>query len=72
MKIPSLITIGVIADTLQTSPDRVRRILQTRRHIKPAAYAGHARLFTSEAISQVRRELNAIDARRAKGVSCGQ
>jgi len=62
---PKLITVGVIAETLDVNPDRVRRILRTRRHILPAAYAGNIRLFTSEAISQVRLELDGIDDRRA-------
>ena len=61
---PRLITVGVIADILNVTPDRVRRVLQTRKHIQPSAYAGQARLFTSDAIAQVRHELNAIDARR--------
>lgn len=64
---PKLITVGVIAETLDVNPDRVRRILRTRRHILPAAYAGNTRLFTSEAISQIRRELDGIDARRGCG-----
>ena len=61
---PSLITIGVIAEALDVTPDRVQRILRTRPHIKPAAYAGHTRLFASDAIAQVRHEINAIDAKR--------
>ncbi len=66
-KAPKLITIGVIAEAVGASPDRIRRILQTRSHIRPAAYAGHTRLFTSNAIAQIRHELNAIDARKAAG-----
>jgi len=61
---PHLITVGVIADTLGENPDRIRRILRTRRHIRPAAYAGQTRLFTSDAVAQVSRELHAIDAKR--------
>jgi methylphosphotriester-DNA--protein-cysteine methyltransferase len=64
---PTLITVGVIADAVGISPDRVRRILRTRRHIRPAAYAAHMRLFRSEAIAQVRYEINAMDARRSGG-----
>lgn len=67
---PKLITVGVIADTLGVTPDRVSRILQTRKHIQPTAYAGNTRLFTSNVIAQVRYELNAIDAKR-QGVSRG-
>jgi len=63
--IPQLITVGVIADTLGVTPDRVRRVLQTRKHIRPTAFAGNTRLFTSDAIAQVRHEISAIDARRS-------
>ena len=65
---PKLITVGVIAEALGTSVERVTRVLRSRQYIRPAAYAGHVRLFTSDAIAQVRHELNAIDARRAGGV----
>lgn len=64
---PSLITVGVIAEEVGTTPERVRRLLNSRKHIRPAAYAGQTRLFTSEAITQVRDELNQIDARRRVG-----
>ncbi len=62
---PSLVTVGVMATELGTSVDRVCRILRTRSHIRPRAYAGHVRLFDNSAIAQVRHELTAIDARRA-------
>ena len=61
---PKVITIGVIADTLGVTPDRVRQVLRKRRHIRPAAYAGNVRLFTSDTISHVRHELHAMDAKR--------
>jgi len=64
---PQLITVGVIAEAVGTTSERVRRLLRSRLYIRPAAYAGHVRLFTSDAIAHVRRELNAIDARRAVG-----
>lgn len=60
-----LITIGVIAERIGITPERVTRILRTRPHIRPAAFAGNTRLFDSEAIAQIRHEVNAIDARRA-------
>lgn len=66
-KPPKLVTVGVIAGELGVSVDRVCRILRTRPHIKPRAYAGNVRLFDNAAIAQVRHELNAIDARRAGG-----
>ena len=62
---PKLITVGVIADRLGESVDRVARILRTRPHIKPRAFAGNVRLFDHSAIAQVRYELNRIDAHRA-------
>jgi hypothetical protein len=63
---PKLVTVGVIADELGEPVDRVSRVLRNRLHIKPAAYAGNVRLFSNEAIAQVRHELTAIDARRSK------
>lgn len=64
---PKLVTVGVIATELGVPIDRVCRILRSRPHIKPRAYAGNVRLFDNAAIAQVRHELNAIDARRAGG-----
>lgn len=61
---PSLVTVGVIACELGVPVDRVCRVLRTRPHIKPRAYAGNVRLFDNVAIAQVRHEINAIDARR--------
>lgn len=63
-KPPKLVTIGVIAAELGVTVDRVSRLLRTRPHIEPRAYAGNVRLFDNTAIAQVRHELNAIDARR--------
>lgn len=70
---PKLVTVGVIATELGVPVDRVRRILQSRLHIKPKAYAGNVRLFDNGAIAQVRHELNAIEARRTshKGMHRG-
>ena len=65
-QVPTLITVGVIAEAVGVAPDRVRHILRTHEHIRPAAYAAHMRLFTSEAIAQVRYEINVMDAKRAK------
>ena len=62
---PKLITVGVMADATGVTPNRIQRILQTRPHIRPVAYAGNVRLFTSTAIALVRHEINRIDARRA-------
>ena len=64
---PRLITIGVIAEELGETTERIDRVIRTRPHIKPAAFAGNVRLFTSDAIAQIRHELTAIDARRREG-----
>ena len=62
---PRLVTVGVIAAELGVSVDRVCRIIRSRPHIEPAAYAANTRLFDNSAIAQIRHESNAIDARRA-------
>ena len=67
VRAPKLVTVGVIASELGVSVDRVCRVLRTRQHIRPAAYAGNTRLFNNAAIAQVRYELNAIAARRGEG-----
>ena len=46
---------------------RVLHVLATRPHIKPVARAGILRLYRADVVAMVRHELNAIDARRAKG-----
>lgn len=61
---PKLVTVGVIAAEVGVSVERVCRILRSRLHIKPSAYAGNVRLFANEAITQVRQELNKINDRR--------
>jgi hypothetical protein len=62
--VPQLVTVGVIASELGVSVDRVTRLLRTRPHIRPQAYAGNVRLFDNSSIAQVRYELTLIDARR--------
>ena len=64
---PKLVTVGVIAAELGVPVDRVYRILRSKPHIKPRAYAGNVRLFDNATVAQVRHELNAMDARRAGG-----
>lgn len=61
--IPVLVTIGVIASNLGVSVDRVRYILRTRDYIKPRATAAGMRLFDSQAIVDVRHELNVIGSK---------
>lgn len=68
---PRFITAGVIAQQLGEPLHRVLNVLRTRPHIRPAARAGTLRLYARDAIAQVRHELNAIDARRGKGVGDG-
>ena len=68
-KLTPLITLGIIAIRCDARKHRVRRILETRPHIRAVARAGNTRLYDNEAVAQVRHELNTIDARRAaKGV----
>lgn len=63
---PQLRTAGVIAAELRVPLHRVLHVLATRQHIRPSARAGTLRLFDTEAVAQVRHELNAIDARRCR------
>lgn len=65
-RIPSLLTPGRIAEALGVPLPRVLYVLRTRRHIRPTARAGVLRLYRSQALAQVRHELNAIDARRSR------
>ena len=67
--VPKLITPGIIAEMLREPLHRVLNVLNTRRHIRPLARAGTLRLYEEAAVSMVRHELNAIDARRAAGVA---
>ena len=62
---PKLITLGVIAERIGVPLHRVRHVLATRPHIKPAARAGTLRLFHANAVAQVRYEITLIDARRS-------
>ncbi|GMU22570.1 MAG: hypothetical protein AMXMBFR13_26550 [Phycisphaerae bacterium] len=64
--VPQLITPGVIAQRLGEPLHRVLNVLATRPHIRPAARAGTLRLYSDEAVSMVRYELNLIDARRTR------
>ena len=68
---PKLITAGVIAAEVRVPLHRVLHILATRNHIRPVARAGTLRLYAKAAVAQVRHELNAIDARKRNGGTCG-
>ena len=61
-----LLTPGIIAVQLGEPLHRVLHVLATRRHIRPAARAGILRLYSKDAVAQIRHELNAIDARRCR------
>ncbi len=63
---PKLLTVGRIAAELGEPLHRVTRVLSTRKHIRPAAYAGTLRLFDRRALAMVRYELNLIDAKRCR------
>lgn len=65
--LPRSVTPGVIASELNVPIHRVLHVLATREHIRPKARAGIVRLFSPDAIAQVRHELSAMDARRCHG-----
>lgn len=69
--IPKLRTPGVLAAALGEPLHRVLYVLRTRAHIRPSARAGRLRLYDSDALAMIRHELNAIDARKAKGADRG-
>ena len=58
-----LLTVGVIADELGTTPERVAYLIRTRR-IQPKATAGNARLFSLQDMARLRHEVNKLDARK--------
>ena len=62
---PKVRTVGSIARELNQPLHRVAYILRTRPHIVPMCRAGRLRVYSSQAVAQVRYELNAIDARGA-------
>jgi hypothetical protein len=64
--VPKLLTIGGIAAALEEPLHRIEYVLRTRRHLEPAALAGHVRLFRAETIDLVAAELRAIDAKRVR------
>lgn len=65
--VPRLRTPGVVAADLGEPLHRIVYVLRSRPHIRPAARAGRLRLYDREAVTLIRRELNAIDARRREG-----
>ena len=63
-----LVTAADIAARLGQPLRRVRWVLATRPHIRPAARAGAVRVYSTACITLVQDEIDAIEARR-KGVS---
>lgn len=59
-----LLTTGLIAEKLRTTPERIRYIA-LRRMIEASAMAGNTKLYDNAALARIRYELNAIDAKRA-------
>lgn len=59
---PRLMTTGALAGLLGQPFHRIRWVLDTRHDIRPAAYAGRARLYTPDSVARVRYELNRIAA----------
>ena len=66
VSIPTLLTVGRIADLLRVPLHRVQHVLRTRHHIAPSARAGNLRLFDRRALAMIRHEITAQDARRAE------
>lgn len=64
-QIPRFHTEQRIAAMLGVSKARVAYIIRSRKHIQPAAIAGQTYCYDSNAVAQIRHELNAIDARRS-------
>ena len=60
----SLVTTAEIASRLGQPLHRVRWILATRHHIRPAARAGSVRVYSTAAIALVQDEIDKIDDRR--------
>jgi hypothetical protein len=63
--LPRLVTAGLIAERLQVPLHRVQHVLNSRPAIRPLALAGHVRLYTYEAIGQLREEIEKAARRRS-------
>jgi hypothetical protein len=66
----SLVTAADIAARLGQPPRRVRWILATRHHIRPAARAGAVRVYSTTAVALVQDEIDRMATRR-RGVTGG-
>ena len=65
---PRLRTPGVIAEEIGVTLTRVLYVLRTRPQIQPTALAGRLRLYDHLAVSEVRRELDAIESHQNGGI----
>lgn len=63
---PKLLTVGRIASELGEPLHRITRVLATRKHIGPVAYAGTLRLFDRRAVAMIRYELDLINLRQSR------
>jgi hypothetical protein len=59
MSVTKMLTIGLIAQQIRRPIHRVAYIVRTRR-IKPIGWAGNARVFSPEAVKQIRLALHEI------------
>ena len=64
-----LLTTGQVAAELGVRIHRVLHILRTRPHIQPLCTAGHYRLYSRNALSEVRKELG-LDEEPAPATVC--
>jgi hypothetical protein len=58
------VTASDIAARLGQPEHRVRWILATRPHIRPAAQAGAVRIYSTSAVALVQDAIDVIDSRR--------
>ena len=62
---PSMPTIGEIARRLGEPAHRVEYVIRARQ-IQPCGWAGHARVFSEEAVQAIAAELQRIDSTRTR------
>ena len=64
-----LLTVGDIARELESDPQRVAYIIQTRR-LAPVGRVGIVRVFTRDTLNAIATAIREIDARRAARSAC--
>jgi len=62
---PSMPTIGEIARRLGEAAHRVEYVIRVRQ-IQPCGWAGHARVFSEEAVQAIGAELQRIDSAKTR------